>query len=107
MSVWDGSPRLLARLRWLFPLSLRENLVQPLSFDCQTRPGGLGQLLREFEQVLSHDYKNTPTGTILKSFGAGKISNLQIRKSISATFLRAAAFRSRIRRKEWCPRLRR
>jgi hypothetical protein len=69
-------------LRWLFPLSLREDLLQSLSFDCQPRSRGLGQFLCELQQVLSHDYKNTPTGTVLKSFGAGRINNLQFQKLI-------------------------
>jgi hypothetical protein len=55
-------------LRKLFPLPLCENLFQALSFDGQPRPGRPGHLLREFQQILSHDHKDTPTETVLKSF---------------------------------------
>jgi predicted RNA binding protein YcfA (HicA-like mRNA interferase family) len=42
-------------LRRLFPLTLCENLFQPLSFDCNARPGGQGHLLCELQQILSHN----------------------------------------------------
>jgi hypothetical protein len=64
-------------LRRLFPLPLCENLLQSRSFDCEPGAGGLGHLLCEFQQVLSHEYKDTLMEAVLKSFGAGKINNLQ------------------------------
>jgi hypothetical protein len=67
----------LAGFSRLLALSLRENLLQPLSFDCQPGPGVLGHLLGVFQQVLSHDYKDTPIGMVLKPFGTGKINNLR------------------------------
>ena len=69
---------MLAGLRELFPLLLQEDLLQPLSFDRQSGPRGLGHFLCKLQQVLSHDYKDTPTETVLKSFGIGKINNGKI-----------------------------
>lgn len=67
-------------LRRLLPLALGEDFLQALSLKSYSRTSGLGHLLREFEPVHSHGYKDTLPATVLKIFSCIRILSQSTRK---------------------------